>query len=93
MQVLLKYFQYIHTTPGSKGAASGHADYYPNGGAHQNGCSDWGCNHWRAIAYYAESITSDKFVAKKCDTYEDYEAGKCKDNPAGILGRLELDTK
>lgn len=73
-----------------------HSNYYPNGGGQQPHCPkppDWGCNHWRVIDYYAESITTNKFIAHQCENYNDFKAGKCKRNPTGVMGGLNIDTR
>lgn len=72
-----------------------HANYYPNGGGQQPHCPhypDWGCNHWRVIDYYVESLTTNKFVGRQCDTYEHFKTGKCSKNPTGIMGGLSPTT-
>ncbi|XP_025155365.1 pancreatic triacylglycerol lipase-like isoform X2 [Harpegnathos saltator] len=58
--------QVIHTSVGVLGMkeAIGTADFYPNGGGKQPGCSLWDligvCAHSRSYMYYAESIVNPK---------------------------------
>lgn len=88
------HLQYIFTGHASDGTTIGHAAYFPNGGLTQAGCNkDWKCDHWRSVEYYAESLKSNKFVAKKCDSYNNYKAGKCSRNSNSVMGGLNLDTK
>lgn len=49
----------------------GDADFYPNFGRSQPGCGfpPYGCSHSRAYTFFAESINSDGFVAKKCASF------------------------
>lgn len=89
---VLLYYQIVHTTTGM-GTKQAHADYYPNGGAKQNGCNDGGCNHYRAIPYYCESLNSNKFVAKQCESYQSFESGQCSSHSSSVMGTLHLDSK
>lgn len=71
-----------------------HANYYVNGGAQQPHCPlppDWGCNHWRSIDYFAESLTTNKFISRQCETWEDFQAGKCDKNTKAVMGGIIPD--
>ncbi|KAJ8721487.1 hypothetical protein PYW07_002262 [Mythimna separata] len=82
-----KFVDVLHTNALEKGKleASGHVDFYANGGITQPGCkatkeqTKSGCNHARAPVYYAESITTDVgFYATKCYSWIIYMIGWCE---------------
>ena len=49
-----------------------------------------GCSHSRAVYYMAESVRSmvggDQFLGRQCDSWEEWEAGACCDNPTAVMG-------
>ncbi|XP_014275639.1 pancreatic lipase-related protein 2 [Halyomorpha halys] len=77
----------IHTCGGNLGIFDPicTADYYPNGGQEQPGCSwfDFGsCNHGRSHQFFAESIIeSHEFPAQSCLSM-DFGKGECVDKGA-----------
>lgn len=85
----------MYTNRGPDAKPKAHANFYPNGGANQSHCdpADWGCSHWRACDFYAESITTKKFVSRQCPEWDDYKAGKCNKNPTAFMGGIIPDTK
>ncbi|XP_056641565.1 pancreatic triacylglycerol lipase-like [Diorhabda sublineata] len=90
-----KYVEIIHTNAGLLGfdVDLGHADFYPNGGKSQPGCSaldvTGSCSHGRSYKYYAESIVSGGFVSKRCDSYKDFEEDECS-GPTTTMGEFFL---
>ncbi|KAG5864794.1 hypothetical protein JTB14_010647 [Gonioctena quinquepunctata] len=64
-----KFVQIIHTNAAILGFRKplGHADYYPNGGEFQPGCTadvSGSCSHGRSYEYFAESILTGGFKAR-----------------------------
>ncbi|XP_034248167.1 lipoprotein lipase-like [Thrips palmi] len=89
----------IHTDGGSYGVAypTGHADFYPNGGARlQPGCpagarilsDDDFCSHWRSWRFFAESLnaTGTPFLAVQCPSMEAFGSGRCSGNKPVTMG-------
>jgi len=64
----------------------GHADFYPNGGEDQPGCSTLkvGCSHGRAPDLYISSIEQPKtrnpcvLEGKPCSSKSQWKDGKCE---------------
>ncbi|XP_072381631.1 pancreatic lipase-related protein 2-like [Diabrotica undecimpunctata] len=86
-----KFVQVIHTCSGFLGIYFniGHSDYYPNGGREQPGC--WldvlgTCAHGRSFKYFAESIKSGGFIARKCESYDDFESNDCSEEYSDMGG-------
>ncbi|XP_011559508.3 phospholipase A1 1 [Plutella xylostella] len=82
-----RFVDVLHTNSLEKGKleACGHVDFYANGGMTQPGCVDTdnqtksGCDHARAPAYFAESITSDVgFYGTGCYSWVTYMIGWCE---------------
>ncbi|CAH1106054.1 unnamed protein product [Psylliodes chrysocephalus] len=95
-----KFVEAIHTCGGRLGYFKqiGHADYYPNGGKSQPMCGfidllDGQCSHLKSIEFYAESLLTGNFKAKKCDSYKDFKKGKCDNGEVSYLGEYNVDKR
>ncbi|XP_049868072.1 pancreatic triacylglycerol lipase-like [Pectinophora gossypiella] len=82
-----KFVDVLHTNALEKGKLepSGTVDFFANGGISQPGCATQsnqtksGCDHSRAPAYYAESITTNVgFYSTKCYSWVTYMVGWCE---------------
>lgn len=76
------YVEIMHTNGYTLGlgAPLGQADFFPNFGRSQPGCGidlTGSCAHGRAPEYFAESINSSKFIAKRCQTSQEIENNRC----------------
>ncbi|XP_037933224.1 phospholipase A1-like [Teleopsis dalmanni] len=76
------FVEVIHTNGGIVGyyAPCGHADYYPNGGRIQPGCSviDLGCSHLRAFELVAEMWSAkNEYVVLKCASTSQMSLDQC----------------
>lgn len=94
-----RFVDVIHTDGGNFGVAyaTGHADFYPNGGVRlQPGCPTGArllsdedfCSHWRSWRFFAESLnaTATPFLAVQCGSVEDFAAGRCSGNKPVVMG-------
>ncbi|KAF7267013.1 hypothetical protein GWI33_019719 [Rhynchophorus ferrugineus] len=90
-----RYVHVIHTNDRvlGFGIKMGHLDYYPNGGSSQPGCGldvAGSCAHSRAYIYYAESLSSNRFLSRLCSSYSDYTNGRCASNTASYMGSFPI---
>ncbi|XP_066146072.1 phospholipase A1-like [Euwallacea fornicatus] len=89
----------IHTSAGTFGKleATGHVDFYVNGGSLQPACQSKKypplCSHIMAGLYFSESIRNsvlggNSFIARKCDNIVNYVLGLCNgiENNMAIMG-------
>ncbi|CAH2102764.1 unnamed protein product [Euphydryas editha] len=73
------YVESIHTNGGALGIndAISHADFYPNGGRNQPGCSTSVCSHGRAPLLFASSIRSNHLVGRRCSNLSQANNNQC----------------
>lgn len=85
------YTEGLRTNAGLLGLAEPicHADFYPNWGGTQPGCGidiSGSCSHSRAHEFFAETITSDRFVAQRCNSYQEIVDRSCTGQGTAIMG-------
>jgi len=68
------------------GAAICDADYWPNGGQSQPGCLLNTCSHLRAVDFYVESISNNRFHALGCPDPDDISSRRCIIYPGEWMG-------
>jgi pancreatic triacylglycerol lipase len=67
----------------------GQSDFYPNWGRSQPGCGidiSQSCAHSRAHELFAESIISEGFVARRCNSYQEILNRSCNGAGNGVMG-------
>lgn len=47
------------------------------------------CDHMRSVLYFSESILSDDFLSKECNSWQDYVDGKCHFNRTLVYGESQ----
>ncbi|KAL0821167.1 hypothetical protein ABMA28_005786 [Loxostege sticticalis] len=76
------YVEAIHTDGGLSGLGIGsavaNADFFPNGGNSQPGCSTSFCNHNRAWELFASTVTRNHLVANQCNSMTQVNANTCR---------------
>jgi pancreatic triacylglycerol lipase len=87
-----EYTEAMHTNAGTLGfdLPITHVSFYPNWGSSQPGCGvdiGGGCAHARSTTLYAESVNSNRFVARQCASYDEIVAQNCPGTGVtGIMG-------
>lgn len=90
------YTEGIRTDIGGSGFSepTAQADFYPNWGVNQPGCTTGSCSHSRAHALFAESITSNRFVGRRCANFAQITSRNCPTGQGanGIMGGNAVKT-
>jgi hypothetical protein len=73
------------------GSAICDADYFPNGGQSQPGCLFNTCSHSRAVDFYVESISNNRFHALGCPDPDDVSSRRCTLYPGEWMGGENLN--
>jgi len=73
------YTESIYTDAGGLGFDEpiAHGNFYPNWGVSQPGCLTGACSHARSNLFYAESVTSNRFVSHRCLNYNSIVNRSC----------------
>ncbi|KAG4072741.1 hypothetical protein HA402_001853 [Bradysia odoriphaga] len=85
------YVQVIHTSIGQLSIPYpiGHADFYPNYGSNQSGCSkntyQGFCSHKRAHHLFLESLQRNCFLATKCGSYDEIKNKNCTSSGPDVM--------
>lgn len=63
-----QYVEVIHSNILARGITEpiAHADFYPNGGRSQPGCTTNQCAHARSYEFFASSVRTNHFSARRC---------------------------
>jgi pancreatic triacylglycerol lipase len=85
------YTEGIRTNAGNLGFSEplAVADFYPNWGSRQPGCGvdlSGSCSHSRAHEFFAESITSNGFVGRRCNNYQEIVNQSCNGAGTAVMG-------
>lgn len=72
-----EYVEVIHTNGRVTGIGFpiGHADFFPNNGMSQPGCFTSFCSHDRAPLFFIESLNSNNFYARRCESASEIGRG------------------
>ena len=85
------YTEGLHSNAGNLGFDQPitHAAFYPNWGSSQPGCGidlAGNCAHSRAHVLFAESIISNRFVSRRCQSYQEIVNRSCSGTETVSMG-------